>query len=82
MGGARAPVGRLAYVGTLAWDEWSDLDLDLQRLYVLLDYEQPALWFPRILCNPKYSHWIAKLVLECLRQWDVWPGAAGGGGDA
>ena len=39
----------------LPWDEWSALDIDLQRLYVVLDYECPPCWWSRILCNPKYT---------------------------
>lgn len=61
----------LVYVSTLCWDEWMNLDIDLQRLYLLLDYEHPSQWFTKILCNPKYTAWIAKLVVFCLQQWDV-----------
>lgn len=61
----------MVYVSTLCWDEWNELDIDLQRLYVLLDYEHPMQWSGRILCNPKYRNWVAKLVTFCLRQWEA-----------
>lgn len=28
------------YIGTLCWEEWLALDTELQRLYLLLDYER------------------------------------------
>ena len=61
----------LTHVGTLGWDEWSRLDIDLQRLWVLLDYEQPPKWFSRILSRPKYIPWVAKLVVFSLMQWEA-----------
>lgn len=60
----------LSYIATLSWDEWNNLDIDLQRLYVLLDYEYASNWFQKILCNAKYTQWIAKLIVFCLHQWD------------
>lgn len=77
-----------SYIGTLDWEAWSELDIEIQRLYVLLprprpnapyrgrpgpagpDYEHPGSWWPRILCNPKYTQWIAKLIVFHLRQWE------------
>ena len=71
----------LAHIGSLNWDDWMHVDLDLQRLFVLLDYEHPGHWQARILCNAKYTAWpgacpagraprpVAKLVVFCLRQW-------------
>ena len=34
----------LTFINTLRWDDWINLDLDLQRLFILLDYEHPANW--------------------------------------
>ena len=56
----------LAYIGSLGWDEWMNIDHDLQQLFILLDYEFPGNWYPKILCNPKYIPWIAKLVVFCI----------------
>lgn len=61
----------LSYVSTMCWDEWTVLDGDLQRLYLLLDYEHPNAWYHKILCNAKYTGWIAKVVVFCLQQWDA-----------
>lgn len=33
----------MSYIHTLCWDEWCGLDIDIQRLFVLLDYECPVL---------------------------------------
>lgn len=60
----------IAHISSLSWEDWSVLDLDLQRLFVLLDYEHPSSWWRKILCNPKYTPWIAKAVLFCLQQWE------------
>jgi hypothetical protein len=62
--------GWMGYMNALCWDEWNQLDVDLQRLYVLLDYAgddvgNPANW-PRILKHPKYSEWVAKMVVFTL----------------
>lgn len=58
----------MVYVSTLCWEEWGHLEVELQRLYMLLDYEHPPNWFSKILSNPKYTTWVAKLVVFCLRQ--------------
>ena len=58
----------MSYVSALAWDEWITLDIDLQRLYVLLDYvhdEEGGQW-SRILRNAKYSNWVAKVVATTM----------------
>ena len=73
--------GWMAYIGSLCWDEWMSLDLDLQRLYLLLDYEHPGAWYPKILCNSKYSVWIAKVVTFCLEQWNGLGGALSSSAD-
>ena len=57
-------------MGSLSWDEWSNVDADLQRLFILLDYEFPGNWYSKILCNPKYIPWTAKLVVFCLDHWE------------
>lgn len=64
----------ITHIATLCWEDWSVLDLDLQRLFVLLDYEHPSSWWRKILCNPKYTLWIAKAVLFCVQQWDPFDG--------
>lgn len=64
----------MMYISSLCWDEWSALDIDLQRLYVILDYEHGSNWYHKILCNPKYTVWIAKLLVFCLeQQWGGTP---------
>ena len=55
-------------MASLGWDEWCNIDHDLQRLFILLDYEFPGNWHTKILCNPKYIPWIAKLVVFCIHQ--------------
>ena len=60
----------MGYVSSLCWDEWQELDVDLQRLYVLLDYvydEDGGAWC-RVLRNPKYVNWVAKAVVFSLQQ--------------
>ena len=56
------------HIGSLCPEEWTDLDPELQRLYLLLDYEHPGQWFQRILCNRKYGPHVAKLLVFCARQ--------------
>ena len=61
----------MSYMGSLCWQEWNQLDVDLQRLYVLLDYawEEPhADTWSRILKHSKYSEWVAKVVAFTLAQ--------------
>ena len=63
--------GWMSYINSLCWDEWKELDVDLQRLYVLLDYayEEPQTGnWNRILKHPKYSDWVAKAVAFTLHQ--------------
>jgi hypothetical protein len=63
------------YVSSLGWDEWQRLDIDLQRLYVLLDYvydEDAGSWY-RVLRNPKYVHWVAKVVVFTVQQYQQIP---------
>ena len=63
----------MEYMGSLCWQEWNELDVDIQRLYVLLDYawEEPHSdgdkW-SRILRHSKYSDWVAKVVAFTLTQ--------------
>jgi hypothetical protein len=62
----------MEYIGSLCWDEWNQLDVDLQRLYVLLDYAgedvgNTANW-SRILRHPKYCDWVSKMVVITLNQ--------------
>lgn len=57
-------------VNAMSWDEWNQLDDDLQRLFVLLDHEAPCRWHTKILCNAKYMPWLARLIVLCLRQWE------------
>lgn len=55
----------MGFVSSLCWSEWQALDIDLQRLYVLLDYvydEDRGAWH-RVLRNLKYAPWVAKAVL-------------------
>lgn len=59
----------LQYISTLSWTDWNRLDVSLQRLYVLLDYENEKNW-GRVLGNPKYIGCLAKAVLFCLEQWE------------
>lgn len=59
------------YIEALEWGEWCELHVDLQRLFVLVDYmyrEDPSAW-PRIVGSPKYASWLAKLVVFTLGQW-------------
>ena len=61
----------MGYVSSLRWEEWQQLDVDLQRLYVLLDYvydEDGGSWH-RVLRNPKYATWVAKVVVFTLNQY-------------
>lgn len=61
----------MGFVSSLCWTEWRTLDIDLQRLYVLLDYvydEDRGAWH-RVLRNLKYSHWVAKAVLFVMDQY-------------
>lgn len=63
----------MSFVSSLCWDEWHGLDLDLQRLYVLLDYvydEDRGAWH-RVLRNLKYAHWVAKVILFVMDQYGV-----------
>lgn len=60
----------MVYVSTLTWDEWNSMDRDLQRLYVLLDYEQQHCWH-YIIGNPKYEMCVAKAVVFCLDNWSA-----------
>ena len=66
--------GWLGYVASLTWSEWNALDPDLQRLFVLLDYaaqsdETGGDCF-RVLCNPRYSAWVAKAIALCIEDED------------
>jgi hypothetical protein len=62
----------VSYVENLSREEWNLLDIDLQRLHSLLLYESHPLWH-RIICNTKYSLWVAKLIVFCVKQWDGVP---------
>ena len=61
----------MAYMNSLCWDDWNQLDVDIQRLYVLLDYvcedPNPVNWV-RILKHAKYSEWVAKVVVFTMNQ--------------
>ena len=57
-------------VNAMGWDEWNQLDDDLQRLFVLLDHEVQCRWHTKILCSAKYMPWLARLIVLCLRQWE------------
>lgn len=59
------------HINALCQEEWNRLDVDLQRLYVLLDYASengggdsiaPSGWM-HILKHPKYCSWVAKVLL-------------------
>ena len=52
----------------LCWTEWNQLDLDLQRLYLLLDYASEDCNWIRILKHPKYTDWVAKAVMHFIHQ--------------
>ena len=60
----------MAYTGTMCRDEWLALDLELQKLFVVLEYEQPHHWYSRILCNARYTPWVAKLLVFTIRNAD------------
>ena len=83
-------LGWMNHINSLCWEEWHELDVDLQRLYVLLDHgvhtdamssithtmipipnrsaaavraaPRRGNWL-RILKHPKYSEWVAKVVV-------------------
>lgn len=62
------------YITSLCQDEWNQLDLDLQRLYLLLDYaatdditNRSSSWL-RILKHPKYTEWVAKVITFTMLQ--------------
>ena len=57
----------VSYMGNLPSAEWKAIDIDLQRLCAILDYEHQHAW-NRIICNPKYTPWIAKVVVFCVEQ--------------
>ena len=62
----------MEYITSLCWDEWNQMDVDLQRLYVLLDYAGEDVGnttnWSRILRHPKYSDWVSKMVVFTLHQ--------------
>ena len=60
----------LTHVGTMCRDEWLALDLELKKLFVVLEYEHPSLWHGKVLCNPPYTPWVAKLVVFAMRNAD------------
>lgn len=63
----------MAYVNSLCLGEFERMDVDLQRLYVLLDYvydEDGGAWH-RVLRSPKYALWIAKSVVFVLEQYNL-----------
>lgn len=65
--------GWMVFVSALTWDEWQQLDLDLQRLYVLLDYiydEDGGSWH-RVVRNPKYAVWVAKVTVYTMMQYGL-----------
>jgi hypothetical protein len=57
----------VSYTENLPSNEWNAIDIDLQRLCAILDYEHQHAW-NRIICNPKYTPWIAKVVVFCIQQ--------------
>ena len=59
----------IQYISTLPWQEWQLLDTNMQRLFILLDYENAKSW-NRIICNPRYIGCLAKAILFCLEQWE------------
>jgi hypothetical protein len=61
------------YVSSLCVEEWNLLHHDLQRLYVVLDYtnEDDAGAWIRVVCNPKNSEWVARLVVFTLQQCTI-----------
>ena len=66
--------GWMSHISSLCWDEWNALDIDLQRLYVLLDYvyeEDGGTSWHRVLHNPKYASWVAKAVVGALPDVDA-----------
>ena len=62
----------MEYITSLCWDEWNQMDVDLQRLYVLLDYAGEDVGnttnWSRILRHPKYSDWVSKMIVFSLHQ--------------
>ena len=58
-------------MNSLCWDDWNQLDVDIQRLYVLLVYvcedPNPVNWV-RILKHAKYSEWVAKVLGFTMNQ--------------
>lgn len=55
------------FVSVLSPEDWAALDLPLQRLYVLLDYESPGAWF-KIIGSPRYTEIVAQLVVARWQQ--------------
>lgn len=63
----------MSYVSSLCVEEWNRLHQDLQRLYVVLDYahEDDASAWIRVVCNPRNSEWVARMVVFTLNQCTI-----------
>jgi hypothetical protein len=59
----------VAYIKHITRDEWNRLDIDIQRIHSLLEYEPCSAWY-HIICNPKYTTGMAKVVMFCIEQWE------------
>ena len=59
----------VAYIKHITREEWNRLDIDIQRIHSLLEYEPCTSW-GHIICNPKYTTGMAKVVMFCMEQWE------------
>ena len=62
----------VAFIKNITREDWNRLHIDIQRIHSLLEYEPCTSWY-HVVCNPKYTTGMAKVILFCIEQWECMP---------